>query len=152
MINWLDIQEALNQPPSEARKVMVAIYTENCALCKQLEETAFQDSLFAAYINEHFTPIKLNALHQEVLEFRDRSFRFVQNGTKGYHELAAELLKGRMSFPSLVFLDEQREHLQSINGLKSTLHLRQIAIYFGDDHYKTTPWSTFKKNFSITDE
>lgn len=151
LINWLSFEEAVAEHAKEERKLLVAIYTDHCALCKRLEETSFQDSTLAAYINEHFYPVKFNAESQEDLQFGDQTFKFIRSGNIGYHEFAAELLKGRLSFPSLVFLNEKLEQLQSISGLKSTLHLQQITVYFGDNHYKTTPWSTFQKKFASTD-
>ena len=52
-----------------------------------------------------------------------------------------------MSFPTVVFLDEDFNLIQSIMGYKTPQQFEQIATYFGKDHFKKTPWSSYQKNY-----
>lgn len=146
-INWMDWNEAVAKVKKEKRKIVLDVYTEWCKWCKQMENTTFQQPELAAYINENFYPVKLNAEQKEELEYRDKVYKFVRNGNMGYHELAAELLRGRLSFPALIFLDEDLNVIQSFVGYKTPLQLEQIAAYFASDQYKTVPWSSFQKTY-----
>lgn len=46
---------------------------------------------------------------------KDKEYKHVKNGAKGYHELAIHFLQGQMSYPSMVFLDEDLNLIQSIS-------------------------------------
>ena len=146
-INWMGWEEALAKAKKEKRKIVLDVYTEWCKWCKQMENTTFRQPELAVFINENFYPVKLDAEQKEELEYRDKVYKFVRNGNMGYHELAAELLRGRLSFPALIFLDEDLNVIQSFVGYKTSLQLEQIATYFASDQYKTVPWSTFQKNY-----
>lgn len=146
-IKWMTWQEAITQSQTEKKKIMVDVYTEWCAWCKRMEEGVFQQPALVKYINENFYPVKLNAETKEELIYNDKTYRYVRDGKLSYHELAAELLSGRLSFPSIVFLDDNLKVIQSINGYKTPVEFEQIVTYFAKDHHRTTPWSTYQKNF-----
>ena len=89
-----------------------------------------------------------SAEHKEDITFKERLYKFNSaGGRKGYHELASDLLKGRMSYPTVVFLDEDLNVIQPIPGYSDAPKFEAIINYFAGDHYKKTPWSTFEKNF-----
>ena len=71
----------------------------------------------------------------------------VKNGMRGYHELAAEITRGQLSFPTVVFLDEKIEVIQSIPGYRDTKEFETIATYFGRNEHLKTPWETYQKNY-----
>lgn len=146
-INWMTWEEAMSLSESEPRKILLDVYTEWCYWCKRMDESTFQDSSIATYINENFYPVKFDAEQKQDIEYQGRVYKYIKSGKKGFHELAAVLLNGRLSFPTLVFLDQNHEVIQSIVGYKTPGQFEQIATYFADDHFKKTPWSTYKKNY-----
>lgn len=146
-INWMSWEEAMELTKKEKRKILLDVYTDWCKWCKQMESTTFQQPEIARYINEHYYPVKFDAEQRNELEYRKKVYKYVKNGQVGYHELAAELLRGRLSYPALVFMDEDLNVIQSFNGFKTAQQLEQIASYFATDEYKRTPWSNFQKNF-----
>ncbi len=146
-INWMGWEEAVAKAKTEKRKIVLDVYTEWCKWCKQMENTTFQQPELALFINKNFYPVKLDAEQKDELEYRDKVYKFVRNGNMGYHELAAELLRGRLSFPALIFLDEDLNVIQSFVGYKTPAQLEQIAAYFASDQYKSVPWSTFQRNY-----
>lgn len=147
LVNWLTWEEAMELAKEENRKILLDVYTDWCKWCKHMENTTFRQPEIVTYINENFFPVKLNAEQREELEYRDKVYKYVKNGQMGYHELAAELLRGRLSFPALVFLDEEMNVIQSFVGYKTPQQLEQIATYFASDHYKKTPWSTYQRMY-----
>jgi thioredoxin-related protein len=113
-----------------------------------MDTITFNAAPIASYINDKFYPVRLNAERKTSIDYKDKSYTFVEDGKRGYHQFAAELLRGRMSFPSVVFMDEQGEVIQSIVGYKSPEEFERILTYFAEDYYKETPWSAFKRNYA----
>lgn len=146
-INWMTWEEAMQLSESEPRKILLDVYTEWCYWCKRMDESTFRDTSIAGYINENFYPVKFDAEQKQDIEFKGKVYKYMKSGKKGFHELAAVLLNGRLSFPTLVFLDHEHNVIQSIVGYKTPVQFEKIATYFAEDHFKKTPWSTFKKNY-----
>jgi thioredoxin-related protein len=146
-VKWLTWEEAMAKSADEPRKIFINVYTEWCGWCKRLDHTTLADTAIASYINEHFYPVKLDAEYQEELIYKGKTYSYVKSGKKGYHQLAAELLKGRMSYPSMIFLDEEQQVIQSIVGFKSPAQFERIATYFAKNHYMETPWSIYKQTY-----
>lgn len=154
VIQWLTWEEAQVRQEQEKRPVFLNIYTSWCGWCTRLEETTLHESSIARYINEKFYPVKFNAERKEELIFRNQTYGVIKLGKKEYHRLAAEWLGGRMSFPTLVFLDDASNLIQAIPGYRSAKELEVIATYFGSGEYRNTPWSVYEKNYQpvlITD-
>ena len=84
-----------------------------------------------------------------ILTFNDHTFKFVPRGTKGYHELAATLLSGKLSYPTVVFLNEKFEIIQVLPGYRKADEFLKIATFIGEDHYLTTSWEDFSNAYQI---
>lgn len=147
-IEWMRWEAAVAHIGQQDKKVLLNIYTDWCTWCKRMDTITFNSEPIASYINNSFYPVKLNAEREAVIEYKGQTFEFVENGKRGYHQFAAELLRGRMSFPSVVFMDENGEVIQSIVGYKSPEEFEQILTYFAEDYYKKTPWSAFKRDYA----
>ena len=146
-IKWLSWEEAVALSQKEKKKILLNVYTDWCGWCKRMDKATFEEPNISRYINEHFYPVKFNAEQRTDLEYKGRTFRYVKNGQRGYHELAAELIKGRLSFPTVVFLDEDMNVIQSIVGFKTPQQFERIATYFAGEHYKKIPWSSYQESY-----
>ena len=74
-------------------------------------------------------------------------YKFIQNGNRGYHDLAAQLLQGKMSYPSMVFLDEEYNLIQAIPGFQDINNFEMISTYFGSNSHKSVPWNKYMQIF-----
>ncbi|MGB0176962.1 MAG: thioredoxin family protein [Owenweeksia sp.] len=146
-INWMTIEEMEAANAKEPRKIIIDVYTDWCGWCKRMDKNTFQNAEIARYINANYYAVKLNAEQKEDIRFRDANFKFIAKGRRGYHELAATLLQGRMSYPSIVYLDENLDMIQPIPGYKDAAQMEQIIKYIGGDHYKTTEYEAFLSEF-----
>ncbi len=146
-IQWMTIEEALAAQDVEKRKIVVDIFTEWCEWCKKMDRTTFQNPFIASFLNEHYYPVKFDAECRDDLVFQGKVYQFVKNGQRGYHELAVELTRGRLSYPTVVFLDENLEIIQALRGFQSVLRFEQIMNYFAQDYHKSIPWSKYTKNY-----
>ncbi len=152
-VKWMSIEEAVQaaqRDKAEGRapkKVFIDIYTDWCGWCKKMDKDTFEHPEISAYLNANFYPVKLNAEQKEDIVFNDHTFKFVPNGRRGYHQFAASLMDGKMSYPTVVFLDENYKLMQRIPGYLQVKTFDVIIKYLGDNHYKTTEWQDFQKTY-----
>lgn len=144
-INWLSWNEAMAQAKSDElpKKVFIDVYTDWCGWCKKMDKDTFNNPEVAQYMTENFYMVKLDGEGKEPIEFRGTTYKYVPSGRRGYHELAAALLKGRLSYPTVVFMDEDLNLLSPVPGYQKPKPFLNIARYFGDDIYKETDWQTY---------
>jgi thioredoxin-related protein len=112
-----------------------------------MDKETFQQAAISDYLNKHFYPIKLNAEQKESIAFGGNSFKFVPNGSRGYHELAAALLDNKMSYPTVIFLNEKVELLQRIPGYLDVPTFDCILHYLAEEHYLSTPWGDYQSKY-----
>ncbi len=129
------------------KMIFVDIFTSWCGWCKKMDKETFEQVPVAAYLNEHFYSVKFNAEQKEPIEYADKIFKFVANGRRGYHELAAALLNGKMSYPTVVFLNEDFQLLQRIPGYLDIPTFDRIMHYMAEKHYLDTPWAEYQQNY-----
>jgi thioredoxin-related protein len=63
------------------------------------------------------------------------------------HQLAQALLKGKMSYPSFVFLNAKAEWLTVVNGYVKSPDLEKVLTYFGEKIYESKTWEQFTATF-----
>ncbi len=147
LVKWYTIQEALELNKKEPRKIFIDVYTDWCGWCRKMDAVTFENPVIAKYLNEKYYPVKFNAEARDSIFFRDKTYSFVAQGARGYHELAVELMQGKMSYPTVVFLDEQLKNIQAIPGFREAPEMDRILKYFGDNYYRMTNYDVFQSNY-----
>lgn len=144
-VKWLSWNDAvqLAQTDKNPKKIFVDVYTDWCGWCKKMDKDTFQNAQVAAYMIENFYMVKMDGEGKEPIEYKGKTFKFVPSGRKGYHEFAAALLQGKLSYPTVVFLDENLNMLSPVPGYQKPKPFLNIAKYFGDDIYKEQDWKTY---------
>jgi len=146
-VKWYSFEDAIELNKKEPRKIMVDVYTDWCGWCKVMDKSTFNDSIVSGYLNERYYPVKLNAEQRENIQFNEVTFKFVAQGARGYHELAAALLNNQMSYPSVVFLDENIQIIHVQKGYVKAQPFDEIIKFIGGDFYKTTTWEIWKNGY-----
>lgn len=146
-INWISFKEAVEKQKVENKKLFIDVYTEWCGWCKKMDRTTFRNPVIVDYINQNYLPVKFDAEQRIPIEFRGKEYNFVRKGRRGYHELAAAITRGQLSYPTYVFLDEQLNVIQPVPGYQDEVTLEYILNYFGEDFYKSQPWKKFTEEF-----
>ena len=144
LVNWLTFEEALEKSKIEKRKIFIDVYTDWCGWCKVMDKKTFSEATVANYLNEKYYAVKLNAEQTEDILFRDHTFKFVPNGRRGYHELAVWLLQGKLSYPTVVFLDEDFNPIQPLPGYREPKDIHPILTFFGEDQHKQMAWKDYQ--------
>lgn len=138
-INWMSMEEAAALSATAPKKILVDVYTDWCGWCKRMDKDAYEKASVTNYINENFYAVKFDAEQKEDIVLGDRTFKFIANGRRGYHELAATMLNGRLSYPHTVFFDETLQKIAAIPGYRAEEELFAILNYFNKDVYKSDP-------------
>lgn len=122
VISWYGPDE-LDQLKS-TKPIIVDIYTEWCGPCKAMDKNTFGNPDMIKYLNENFAMVKLNAEQKESIDFNGKTYKHVPRSKRGVNELAIELLKGKMAYPSLVILDTNFETIKVMKGYKDPASLK----------------------------
>ncbi|PPK86653.1 thioredoxin-related protein [Neolewinella xylanilytica] len=143
-IEWISWEEAIERSKTEPRQLLVDVYTDWCGWCKRMDKTSFQDKAVVAYIKEHFYAVKLDAEQRETITYDGHQFDYDESvGRRGVHQLAVALLDGRMSYPSIVYLDAEQKRISISPGFKPAENLLREIQYIGGGHYTTTSFEDY---------
>jgi thioredoxin-related protein len=59
-IKWYGYSDGLSAAKKEKKKIFLYFHADWCAYCRKMQQTTFTDKAVAAYLNEHFIPIRVN--------------------------------------------------------------------------------------------
>lgn len=146
-INWMTWSEVETALKDEKKKVFVDVYTDWCGYCKKMDKTTFKDKEIVKYINDNFYAVKFDAENKETITLDGNKYKYVKSGKRGYNQLAADLLKGRLSYPTIVFLNDDLSLIQPIPGYLDAKKMEVIVTYFAENNHKKTPWTRYEKSY-----
>lgn len=146
-VQWMSFEEAVERSETEKRKIFIDVYTDWCGWCRVMDKKTFADPRVARILNEKFYPVKFNAEQRADVVFRGTTFKYVQAGSSGVHQLAAALLNNKLSYPTVVFLDEDFAMISPLPGYREAPEFYMYASFIGDDHYKTKKLADWQKEY-----
>lgn len=147
-INWKSIEEVEQLMKSNPKKVVVDAYTSWCGWCKRMDKNTFQHPEIAKYINDNFYAIKFDAETKETVNFKGKDYNFVKGGRKGHNELAKLLLKGRLSYPTISFLNENMDLINAFPGYKAPNDFDALLNYVNNDEFANMGYTQYKSTFN----
>lgn len=113
-VKWMTFEEAIAANKVKPKKIFIDVYTKWCSWCKVMDKKTFSDSTVAAYMNENFYCVKLDAEQKDTINYKGVKFAYMPQYKA--NSLAISLLDGKMSYPSFVVLTEDEKRLKIING------------------------------------
>lgn len=143
-VKWLTIQEAEKRSQTEKRLIFIDVYTDWCGWCKVMDKNTFADPEVARILNEKFYPVKFNAEQREDVILQGNTYKFVPYGNGGTHELASALLQNRLSYPTVVFLDEDFKMIQPVPGYQKAPDFHRIIQFLGEGHFRKMKWTEWQ--------
>lgn len=152
-VKWMSFEDAVEKSKTEKRKIFIDVFTDWCGWCKVMDKNTFPDAEVAKLLNEKFYPVKLNAEQTNDVVFRGTTFKYVSQGRGGYHQLAAALLNGQMSYPNFVFLDEEFRIIPiyqgstSLPGYKKPEEFYPFLSFVGSDSYQKMNFNDYQKEY-----
>ncbi|MDX1446544.1 thioredoxin family protein [Lishizhenia sp.] len=105
VIFWYEMEEGISLAKDQNKMIFVDVYTDWCGWCKKMDASTFKDKSVIKALNQDYIAVKFDGEERDSINFFGTAYKFVDNGRRGYHELAAVLLDGRLSYPSFVVLN-----------------------------------------------
>ncbi len=146
-IKWISIEEAEKLNKEQPKKIMIDVYTDWCGWCKKMDKETFTDPVIADLINEHYYAVKLDGEGKEEITFNGTSYKFVTQGSRGYHELAAGLLNGKLSYPSIAYLNEELQLLGAVPGYMTPVRIEPLLNYIAENKFTSQSLEDYQKTF-----
>lgn len=158
-IKWMSMNEALAAQQENPKKIFMDAYTDWCGPCKLLDKNTFSNADVAAYINEHYYPVKFNAEGTEEITYKD--FKYTNpnhdpesKGRNSQHFLAHALKIN--AYPMMVFFNENGDLIQPVAGYHTPKELELFLKMVATDAYKdiltAEAWQEYQENFVSTFE
>jgi thioredoxin-related protein len=147
VIKWMSIQEAEKACREKPKKIIIDVFTDWCGWCKRMDANTFNNPIVSKYISENYYAVKLDAEQKDDILFLGKTFKFIASGRTGYNELAFELLQGKLSYPTIAFMDENLFYIQPLPGYRGPEDMDKILRYFGSDAFRTKTWDEFASTY-----
>lgn len=146
-VKWYTFEEAVKLNQTEHKKIFIDVYTEWCGWCKKMEATTFSDPTIAKILNEDYYPVRFNAETKDTINFAGKQFINEGGKSRSPHQLAVALLQGKMSYPTVAYLNENNQLLTSVPGYYTPDRLEPILMFFAEDAFKKESFEDFQKTF-----
>ena len=147
-IHWMSLDDVQVAMKKEPRKVWIDVYTGWCGWCKRMDKTTFEDPNVIKYMNEHIYAVKLDAEQKDDIRFMGKMFHY--NPEHKVNEFAEQILQGRLSYPTGVFMEEGFQNVIPIPGYQDVPGMEMILKYLVNGTYKTTQFDQYQKAFKPT--
>jgi thioredoxin-related protein len=147
-VKWYSFEEAYKLNKKKPKKTFVDVYTDWCGWCKKMDAETFANPTIAKYMNDNFYCVKLDGERKDTVRLDGQVYVNPNpTGRRSSHQLAVELLKGKMSYPSCVFLNEKGQKITSVAGYQGARDFEGVIKYFGTDAYLKSTWEEFRATF-----
>ena len=142
-IKWLTIEQADSLFKKNPKPMLIDVYTDWCGWCKYMIKTTFASKGIASYINQNFYPARFNAEIFDTVVYNGKTYTNPGVGTKPKHDFAKYLLKGRFSFPTIVYIDRNRK-INPVPGYLEVKDIEPLLVYFSEDIYINVSYNAWK--------
>lgn len=132
----MSMDQAFEAIKKEPRKIVIDVYTDWCGWCKVMEKNTFSNEKVVDFVNKKYYAVKLNAEQAGEIQIGDKKYT--------YPDLASQLMQGRMSYPTIVYLDEKFNMIQPIPGYQDAKAFHQVITFLGDNHFKKIDFEKYK--------
>jgi len=147
-LTWLAWEAGEAKATKTDKKVLVWVYDPSCSTCKEAEQRIFNTPKINQYLNQHFIPIKLSGKRKEIITTKGKTYIYRQ-GLNGYdfHDLAQAITQSKetISYPQLVFLDENMNIIAPLSGNIQPKELNLLLHFVAEEQFKKMDIETYRK-------
>jgi len=147
VVNWMPLNEALKLNKEKPKGIFLTFYNKSNAASSVMLVNAFSHNKVAAYLNDHFYCVRLDAQTSDTLIW-DKAY-YNKHETGNFHELAQTMMKSNMQFPSILYFDGTNRLILAENSYLSPEALYILSNYIVSESYKTKAFADFLKGFKF---
>lgn len=144
-INWITIEQAEQKMKEKPKLVLVDVYTSWCGWCKVMDKKTYTNPALIKYVNDNFYAVKFDAEQKSAIHFMGKDWHY--SNQKRVNDLAVDLLRGRLSYPTTVIMEKNFKSAQPIPGYLEVPQMESILKFFGDNVYLHEKWEDYQKTF-----
>ncbi len=144
-IHWMTFEEAEAKMKQQPKKVLIDVYTGWCGWCKVMDKKTYSNDSLVKYVNDNFYAVKFDAEQKAPVNFMGKKWEY--SSTNRVNELAVQLMQGRMSYPTTIFMDENFQNAQPVPGYLEVFQMESILKYIGSNNHKSKPWNEWQHDF-----
>lgn len=145
-INWVGVEEAAAAAEKDGKKILIDMYTDWCGWCKRMDASTYVDPAVVKYVNDNYHAVKFDAESKEAVTINGVTYKYNSKiGRRGVHELAVQILNGKLSYPTTSFLNPDLSILTNVAGFQQADAMMVILSFLGEDHYKNVSWEDYQK-------
>lgn len=141
--------EAETAAATEKKPMLIDLYTNWCGWCKVMDKKTYTNKDLAAYVQEKYYAVKINAESKTAINWKGRTFNFSPEFKA--NEFAIYITSGRLSFPTTVIIPANGSAPQAIPGYLKPKEMELFLKYYGEhfdrrmsvDEYMKTAKSTW---------
>ena len=148
-VNWMSFEEAIKLHEENPKTILIDMYTDWCGWCKKMDAETFSNPQIASYINANFYPVQFNAEGTDTVEYKGKSYVNLNTGRRSSHQLAQELMGGRMSYPTIVYIDFEN-NINPVPGFMNVRKIEPLLVYFAEKINKNCSYDDFNRGFIDT--
>ncbi len=149
LVNWMSLEEAEAKQKETPKTILIDMYTTWCGWCKRMDETTFNNPAIANYINTHFYPVKFNAERRDTITYMGEVYTNESSGPRPSHKLAQVLMGGRMSYPTIVYIDNNFR-AYPVPGYMDPTRMESILVYFAERINHVADFADFDIDYKNT--
>lgn len=147
-VKWYSFSEAVELNKKQPRKIMIDVYTDWCGWCKVMDEQTFGHADIAKILNEKYYAVKFDAERKDTVLFQGTAFVNKGEGRRPTHDLAIAMLNGKMSYPSIVFMNEKNQLITAVPGFQKPAQMEPLLMYIYESLYeKNVNYQEFVDNY-----
>ncbi len=144
-MQWQNVEQTSQQYQIEKKPIIIDLYTDWCHYCRVMDTTIYASDSVSNYISQHFYAAKLNAEDKKELVWMGKKYKYVPKYK--VHELAIELTKGSLVYPTTIIIPPTGEPL-IVGGARPMYEFESYLKYYGSGAYQTKTYQEFNKMFS----
>ncbi len=134
---WNSLEEAQGKASENDKWVLIDIYTEWCAYCRQMYNETYTNQRVIDKLNEYFYVTRVDAESDEMVKFNGEELSM--------ERLAAEF--GVTSYPTTVIVKPDGEPFAIQPGYIEADQFTGILTYVGTDAYEDVSFDEYMEEF-----